>query len=138
MTDLPKQPDQFLTPEESAEVDKAMLTARDRFSTRVTIYSLRSLKQIAQEKGRTIANLAPEEITEWVARDPSLQPDDGFDEGFKRFFSQLVISSLKPLRRMAQENQLAIEALTLEQVIAWFEKEAKLRIEEGNDATFLN
>jgi hypothetical protein len=124
-------PDQFLTAEESAEVDQAMLTARDRFSTRVAIYALRSLKQIAQDKGKAIADLAPAEITEWVGNDPTLKPDDGFDDGFKQFFSQLVISSLNPLTRIAQANQLTIEQLHLEQVITWFEQEAKIRIEQS-------
>ena len=125
------QPSQFLTAEESAEVDQAMLTARDRFSARVAIYSLRSLKQMAQEQNRAIADLEESQIIQWIANDPTLEPEAGFDNKFKVFFSRLVISSLRPLRQIAQENDVAIEALTLEQVIAWFEKEAKLRIEQG-------
>ncbi|NJN87541.1 MAG: hypothetical protein HC881_16060 [Leptolyngbyaceae cyanobacterium SL_7_1] len=136
MTDS-QAPEQFLTPEESAEVDRAMLTARDRFSARVSIYSLRALKQIGQQQEVPIEALQAETITNWVEQDPTLQPEQGFDSNFKRFFSRLVISSLKPLKQIAVEREMAIETLTPAQVITWFEKEAKLRIEQGSDATFL-
>lgn len=128
---------EFLTPEECTAVDTAMLTARDRFSTRVAIYSLRSLKQIAAERGQAIADLQPGQVMEWVAQDASLRADQGFDDSFKGFFSQLVLSSLKPLKQIAAEADAPIEALTPSAVIAWFEKEARLRVERGDDATFL-
>lgn len=128
---------EFLTPEECTAVDTALLTARDRFSTRVAIYSLRSLKQIASEQGQAIADLHPHQVTAWVAQDASLRADQGFDDSFKGFFSQLVLSSLKPLKQIAAEAHRDIEALTPADVIAWFEKEARLRIEQGRDATFL-
>lgn len=117
---------EFLTPEECAEVDKALLTAHDKFAARVAVYALRSLKQIAQEEGVAISNLAPTQIEDWIYQDESLQ--GGLDREFKQFFSQLVISSQKPLRLAAQESQVDLENLTLAQVIAWFEKEARLRL----------
>jgi len=122
----------FLTPDESTAVDAALMTARERFSTRVAIYSLRSLKQIAQENGVTIAQLEPHQIEDWIFQDPSLQTENGFDSSFKGFFTQLVMSSLKPLTRMSNEAGVAIEDLTVPQVVQWFEKEAKQRLEQGN------
>jgi hypothetical protein len=122
----------FLTPDESAAVDTALMTSRERFSTRVAIYSLRSLKQIAQENGVTIAQLEPYQIEDWIFQDPSLQPENGFDGSFKGFFTQLVMSSLRPLTRMSNEAGVAIEDLTVPQVVQWFEKEAKQRLEQGN------
>ncbi len=123
----------FLTPDESTAVDAALMTARERFSTRVAIYSLRSLKQIAQENGVTIAQLEPYQIEDWIFQDPSLQTENGFDSSFKGFFTQLVMSSLRPLTRMSNEAGVAIEDLTVPQVVQWFEKEAKLRLEQGNE-----
>lgn len=123
---------EFLTPDESAAVDAALMTARERFSTRVAIYSLRSLKQIAQENGVTIAQLEPHHIEDWIFQDPSLQPENGFDSSFKGFFTQLVMSSLRPLTQMSAEAGVAIEDLTVSQVVQWFEKEAKQRLEQGN------
>lgn len=118
---------EFLTPEESAEVDKALLTSRDKFMTRVAIYSLRSLKQIAQQSGQTIAALNSQQIADWVANDPSLQ--QSIDSNFKNFFTQLTISSLKPLNQSASDAGVAIEDLTVPQVVAWFEKQAKLNLD---------
>jgi hypothetical protein len=121
---------EFLTPEECAEVDKALLTSREKFSARVAIYALRSLKQIAQANNVPIETLQPEQVEDWVYQDKSLQ--QGIDSEFKKFFSQLVLSSMKPLRQVSQEAGVAIEQITVPQVVSWFEKEAKLRIEQRN------
>jgi len=128
MSDLPASTE-FLTPDECHEVDKALLTSRERFSARVAIYALRSLKQVAQQSGQAIADLSPEQIADWVANDPSLQ--SGMDSNFKNFFTQLTISAMRPLQRSAADGGVAVEKLTIPQVVAWFEKEAKLRLEKG-------
>ncbi|HEY9907531.1 MAG TPA: hypothetical protein V6D18_07975 [Thermosynechococcaceae cyanobacterium] len=117
---------EFLTPEECAEVDKALLTSQDKFTTRVTLYALRSLKQIAQQHGQSIADLQPTQVEDWVYQDESLQT--GIDREFRQFFAQLVISAQKPLRHMAKARNGTIEDLTLSQVISWFEEQAKLRL----------
>lgn len=119
---------EFLTPEECAEVDKALLTSREKFSARVAIYALRSLKQIAQENGISITQLAPQQVEDWVYQDESLQT--GLDGEFRQFFAQLVIASLKPLKQVAQEAGVAIETLTVSQVITWFEQQAKLNLDK--------
>lgn len=119
---------EFLTPEECAEVDKALLTSQDKFATRVAIYALRSLKQIALENGVTIAQLTPAQIEDWVYQDESLQKTT--DQGFRSFFSQLVIASQKPLKQTADAAGLTIEELTLPQVIAHFEQQARQRLEQ--------
>lgn len=119
-------PTEFLTPEECAEVDKALLTSHDKFTTRVALYALRSLKQVAQQEGVAIADLQPDQIENWVYQDQSLQT--GLDQQFRQFFSRLVISSTKPLIAAARELNLEVEQLTVPQVIAWFEKEAKAKL----------
>ncbi|XGV96036.1 MAG: hypothetical protein ACAF41_25275 [Leptolyngbya sp. BL-A-14] len=119
---------EFLTPDECAEVDKALLTAREKFSARVAIYALRSLKQVARLEGVTIAHLNPQQIEDWVYQDESLQT--GVDREFRQFFAQLVGTALKPLGQMAAEAGTAIEDLTVAQVIAWFERQAKLNLKK--------
>jgi hypothetical protein len=131
-----QQTTQFLTLEESAEVDKALLSTRDKFLTRAAIYSLRSLKQISQETGLSVEDITPKQVVDWVEQDRSLQQQTE-NESFRDFFSQLVLSSLKPLRQVAKEAKIKIGDLAIAQVIAWFEKDAKLRIVEGRDSTFL-
>jgi hypothetical protein len=120
---------EFLTPEECAEVDKALLTAHDKFSARVAIYALRSLKEIAAQSAQPIADLQTDQIIAWVEQDPSLQ--QGVDANFWLFWSRLVISALNPLQQIAAAQGGAIEQITLPQVIAWFEQEAKRKIENN-------
>ena len=117
---------EFLTPEECAEVDKALLTSHDKFATRVAIYALRSLKQIALQTGIPIEQLTAAQIEDWVYQDPSLQT--GLDQQFKLFFSRLVTSSRQPLQQAAASAEIAVEALSVAQVIAWFEADARNRI----------
>jgi hypothetical protein len=124
---------EFLTVEECAEVDKALLTARDKFTARVAIYALRSLKQIAAQSATTVAHLEPDAISRWIETDPSLQ--DRIDSNFRSFFGRLVMASLKPLNHTAAQHGLPIEALTVPQVIGWFEQEAKRNLGLGADRT---
>jgi len=41
------------------------------------------------------------------------------------------------LKHIAEENDVNIEDLTAQQVIAWFEKDGKIRREQGIDAAYL-
>ncbi|MGQ9870699.1 hypothetical protein [Leptodesmis sp.] len=121
---------EFLTSEECAEVDKALLTSHDKFTARVAIYALRSLKSIAQNHHISISALQPEQIEDWIYQDDRLQ--QGIDQEFRQFFSQLVISSLKPLKQIALQLGTNIEDLEIPQVIAWYEAEAKTRLEPNS------
>jgi hypothetical protein len=109
----------FLTLEESHQVDGARLTSRSKFTVRVSLYALRSLKAIAQTQGCRIADLDKQAIADWIAQDPSLQ--DNLDENFLTFFTQLVTSALNPLQQIAGDGP--IEAIEARQVIAWFEQQ---------------
>ena len=44
-------PDQYLSPEESADIDTALLSSSEKFLTWLTISSQRLLKAIAQDYG---------------------------------------------------------------------------------------
>jgi hypothetical protein len=55
----------------------------------------------------------------------------------EKFLTRLTISSLKVLKHIAQEYSVAIEDLTAQQVIAWFEKDGKIRREQGIEAAYL-
>lgn len=129
---------EFLTPEECAEVDQALLTAHDKFSARVAIYALRSLKAIADQEGMAIANLQPYQIEDWVYQDTSLPGDlhstdeNDADRKFRQFFFNLVLSSTRPLNQMAKELGIEVEQLTVAQVITWFEAQAKERLQNSN------
>ncbi|NEO83670.1 MAG: hypothetical protein F6J87_05335 [Spirulina sp. SIO3F2] len=55
----------------------------------------------------------------------------------EKFLTRLTISSWRVLLRIAQDQNVAIEALTPEQIIAWFEQDSKTRREQGVDAAVL-
>ncbi|MGB3491290.1 MAG: hypothetical protein WBA57_01080 [Elainellaceae cyanobacterium] len=126
--------DNFLTEEEAVSVDAALLTSRDKFVTRVAIYSLRVLKQIAQQEQMAIAQISPQQIESWVQQDETLiqNPTPGLetDEGFIQFFSRLVLSSLKPLNQVSAEAGVSLEQVSPDHVIRWFEQQAKERLQQ--------
>lgn len=70
---------QFLTPEESAEVDAALLTSPEKFLTRLTISSLRLLKIIAQDTGVTIEELTHKQVIEWLEKDSKVRREQGIE-----------------------------------------------------------
>lgn len=55
----------------------------------------------------------------------------------EKFLTRLTISSLKLLKHIAQAEGVAIEELTPQQIIAWFEQDGKVRREQGPEAAFL-
>jgi hypothetical protein len=132
----------FLTPEEAAKVDAALLSSRDKFTARVAIYSLRVLKQISAETHTAIAQISPKEIAQWVAHDESVKASsipgaeadlgEGMDDQFQVFFSKLVASSLRPLHQISEETEISLENLSITQVIQWFEQKAKERVGSEN------
>ncbi|NEP78666.1 MAG: hypothetical protein F6K39_11035 [Okeania sp. SIO3B3] len=117
---------EFLTAEESAQVDGALLTSKDKFSTRLAIYSLRCLRQIAQETGLAPEEIPSEQITTWIQKDENIKEHLDVDANFESFFTRLVISSLRPLKQVSQEFGVPLQDLTVQQVVKWYEKEGKI------------
>ena len=128
----------FLKPEECAEVDMALLSSKEKFSARLAIYALRVLKQIAGETGLSVAQVTNGQVMDWVRNDESIKGSIELDASFENFFTNLVVASLRPLRQIAVEAGEAIEQLTVKQVVVWFEKDGKIRREQGVDVAFLN
>lgn len=125
MLNFPESFGQFLSPEECTQIDQTLLPTRDRFSIRITVYSWRYLQQVSQGLGTTISELQPQQISAWVRQDASLNLQEAADESFIELFDRLLISSLIPLQKIAQQEHIAIEKLTLPQIIGWFEAQVK-------------
>ncbi|MDJ0844131.1 hypothetical protein [Crocosphaera sp.] len=70
---------QFLTPEESADVDKALLTAPEKFLTRLTISSLRLLTIIAKDYDIPVEKLSHQQVIDWVEKDGKIRREKGAD-----------------------------------------------------------
>ncbi|MEP6579437.1 hypothetical protein NDI43_11395 [Microcoleus vaginatus GB2-A3] len=128
----------FLKPEECAEVDMALLSSKEKFSARVAIYALRVLKQISGETGLPVAEVTNGQVMDWIKNDESIKGSIELDASFENFFTNLVVASLRHLRQIAAEAEIPIGQLTVKQVVAWFEKDGKIRREQGTDAAFLD
>jgi hypothetical protein len=71
--------EQFLTAEESADIDKALLTTPEKFLTRLTISSLRLLKIIAKDYGTSVDELTYKQVIQWVENDSKIKMEQGID-----------------------------------------------------------
>ena len=76
---------QFLTPEESAKVDAALLASNEKFLTRLTISSLKLLKHIAQENGVKIEDLTAAQVIAWFEKDGKIRRDQGIEAAYLKW-----------------------------------------------------
>lgn len=128
----------LLTPEESHQVDAALLTSRDKFSVRVALYGLRVLQQVATAEGVPLNQLTPAQIQSWLGQDSTAiavieAQSMEVDPQFQEFWAKLLWSSLKPLQAAANQVQAEITALTVPQVIAYFEAQGRQEIQSQNE-----
>ena len=78
---MTQTPDQYLTPEESADVEAALLTSPEKFLTRLTISSQRLLQKIAQEYQVSVEQLSHQQIIQWFENDSKAKREQGDDAG---------------------------------------------------------
>jgi hypothetical protein len=71
--------EQFLTPEESADVDAALLASSEKFLTRLTISSLRLLTIIAKDRGVSLEELTHKQIIDWFEKDGKVRREQGIE-----------------------------------------------------------
>ena len=76
---------QFLSSEESAQVDAALLSSPEKFLTRLTISSLRTLKHIAKEYDVSIEELTTKQIITWFENDAKVRREKGIEEAFLKW-----------------------------------------------------
>ena len=78
---------EFLTPEESADVDKSLLSSPEKFLARLTISSLRLLKTIADDVGVPIEGLTHQQVIEWFEKDSKIRREQGIDAAVLKWLS---------------------------------------------------
>ncbi len=85
--DLPSQQPstQFLTLEESAKVDAALLSSPEKFLTRLTISSLKLLRHIAQEYGIPIEDLTTQQVIDWFEKDGKIRREQGIEASYLKW-----------------------------------------------------
>ncbi|NET55768.1 MAG: hypothetical protein F6K47_06255 [Symploca sp. SIO2E6] len=76
----PQQPSvEFLTPEESADVDRALMSSSEKFLTRLTISSLKLLLYIANDLGVPVEDLTHQQIIDWIEHDCQIRREQGVE-----------------------------------------------------------
>ncbi len=70
---------QFLTPEESAAVDAALLTTPEKFLTRLTLSTSKLLTYIAKDLNTTVEALTNEQIIAWFEADSKRKQTEGVE-----------------------------------------------------------
>jgi hypothetical protein len=78
-------PVSFLTADESAQVDIALLSSSEKFLTRLTISSLRVLQQIGRDQGIAIEDLTPQQIISWFENDSKIKREQGVEAAFLKW-----------------------------------------------------
>ncbi|MBD2177666.1 hypothetical protein H6F42_12150 [Pseudanabaena sp. FACHB-1998] len=157
---------QFLTLAEAHAINGALLSTMEKFMTRITISSLRIIVKIAQELAIHAEELTPAQIVQWIERDALIRKEQGEDAAFlkwtsphpdldfedtredevtpaklsshEKFLTRMVISAMQALGAIAKDYSIHLEDLTAEQVIAWVERDAKIKREQGIEAAFLS
>jgi hypothetical protein len=77
--------EQFLTLEESAQVDSALLSTHEKFLTRLTIASLRLLTHIASSYQLPVEALTPAQIIAWFEQDSKIRREQGAAAAFLKW-----------------------------------------------------
>ncbi|MEM6253579.1 MAG: hypothetical protein AAF821_11710 [Cyanobacteria bacterium P01_D01_bin.156] len=70
---------QFLTPEESADVDKALLTTPEKFLARLTLSTAKLLSFIAKDLNTSVESLSNEQIIQWFEKDSKRKQEQGIN-----------------------------------------------------------
>lgn len=82
-------------------------------------------------------NIQQQPSTQFLSLEESAKVDAALLTSPEKFLARLTISSLRILQHIAQEYDVKIEDLTAQQIIDWFEKDGKVRREQGIDAAYL-
>lgn len=79
---------QFLTPEESAAVDSALLSSPEKFLTRLTLSTAKLLRYIAEDCDTTVEQLTNEQIISWFEKDAKLKREQGVSAAVLKWQSE--------------------------------------------------
>jgi hypothetical protein len=125
--DLDRSFQQLLSPDASARIDTARLTAKQKFSTRMAVYALGVLKQIAAARQIPLDEVSQTMVIDWLTDHPIVndtlsQNELGMDESFKAFWGKIILSAFRPLNEAAELANLPVEELSLECIITYFEQ----------------
>ena len=163
---ITQDPIQFLTLEEANAINKALLETMEKFMTRITISSMRIIIKIAQDLNIHAEEISAIQVVQWIEHDSQIRKQEGEEGAFlkwrspdldldfedmrqdqvtsanlsshEKFLTRMVISATQALIAIAKDYSAHLEELTVEQIISWVERDAKLKREQGIEAAFLS
>lgn len=74
---------------------------------------------------------------QFLTQEESLAVEASLLTSEEKFLTRLTISSLRVLQLIAQDLDVSVDSLSSEQIIAWMEKDSKVRREQGIDKAIL-
>ncbi|MGB2924275.1 MAG: hypothetical protein WBB82_03160 [Limnothrix sp.] len=74
---------------------------------------------------------------QFLTTEESLSVDAALLTSPEKFLARLTISSQRLLMMIAKDLDCKVEDLSYQQIIQWFEKDSKIRREEGAEAAVL-
>ncbi|MBF2066505.1 MAG: hypothetical protein IGS39_19110 [Calothrix sp. C42_A2020_038] len=76
---------QFLTLEESAKVDAALLSSPEKFLARLTLSSHKLLMHIAKEHNVPVEELSSQQIIAWFEQDGKIRREQGIEAAYLKW-----------------------------------------------------
>ncbi|PHV61042.1 hypothetical protein [Cyanobacterium aponinum] len=74
---------------------------------------------------------------QFLTQEESLAVEASLLTSEEKFLTRLTISCLRVLQLIAQDLDVSVDSLSSEQIIAWMEKDSKVRREQGIDKAIL-
>ena len=74
---------------------------------------------------------------QFLSKEESVDIDAALLDSSEKFLTRLTISSLRLLQIISEDLEIPVNELTHKQIIAWFEKDGKIRREQRKDAATL-
>jgi hypothetical protein len=70
----------------------------------------------------------------YLTQSEALEVETALLSTHEKFLARITISSLRLLQQIAQEEQVKVEDLTPKQITQWFERDAKTKQSQGENA----
>ncbi|AFY71501.1 hypothetical protein Pse7367_3258 [Thalassoporum mexicanum PCC 7367] len=81
--------------------------------------------------------MADQNSSKFLSEEESALVDRAMMSSSEKFLTRLTISSMRVVLHIAKEHGVKVEDLTVSQIIAWMEQDAKIKREQGEAAAFL-
>jgi hypothetical protein len=81
-------------------------------------------------------NEAPSPV-QFLTAAESADVDQALLTNSEKFLTRLTLSSWKLLQKIAEDKQVAVENLSHQQIIDWFEQDSKIKREQGIESAVL-